>query len=240
MGITNTIASSTSTTKAQQQSPTTKQATMNKSVGLALLALVCLAQASAALPFSSPYTEAEKFREKGRRAIRQLDLKMDELHTAIELRKTQRAIAKLRRSQTRTLLQLGGEESPEAAFHYLKGINDERRQKLQEQEAAVEQSMDDLANSQGRALLFSELTEGRGRALQLHNIARGINAASKAAVVAGAVTDNKDMMKAGVAATAISGAAEIATRPALGSSLGRAVRKGKRKLRRGIRRALRG
>merc|ERR1711959_104166 len=213
MGITNTIASSTSTRKAQQQSKK-KQATMNKSVGLALLALVCLAQASAALPFSSPYTEAEKFREKGRRAIRQLDLKMDELHTAIELRKTQRAIAKLRRSQTRTLLQLGGEESPEAAFHYLQGINDERRQKLQEQEAAVEQSMDDLADSQGRALLFSELTEGRGRALQVHNIARGINAASKAAVVAGAVTDNKDMMKAGVAATAISGAAKIATRPA--------------------------
>merc|ERR1711959_174766 len=90
MGITNTIASSTSTTKAQQQSPTTKQATMNKSVGLALLALVCHAQASAALPFSSPHTEAEKFREKGRRAIHQLDLKMDELHTAIELRKAQR------------------------------------------------------------------------------------------------------------------------------------------------------
>merc|ERR1711959_638207 len=239
MGITNTIASSTSTSKAQQQSKK-KQATMNKSVGLLILALVCLAQASAALPFSSPHTEAEKFREKGRRAIRQLDLKMDELHTAIELRKTQRAIAKLRRSQARTLLQLGDEESPEAAFHYLKGINDERRQKLQEQEAAVEPSMDDLADSQGRALLFSELTEGRGRALQVHNIARGINAASKAAVVAGAVTDNKDMMKAGVAATAISGAAKIATRPALGSSLGRAVRKGKRKLRRGIRRALRG
>merc|ERR1711959_387823 len=239
MGITNTIASSTSTRKAQQQSKK-KQATMNKSVGLALLALVCHAQASAALPFSSPHTEAEKFREKGRRAIRQLDLKMDELHTAIELRKTQRAIAKLRRSQTRTLLQHGGEESPEAAFHYLKGINDERRQKLQEQEAAVEQSMDDLADSQGRALLFSELTEGRGRALQVHNIARGINAASKAAVVAGAVTDNKDMMKAGVAATAISGAAKIATRPALGRPLGRAVSKGKRKLRRGVRRALRG
>ena len=81
---------------------------------------------------------------------------------------------------------------------------------------------------------------GRGRALQVHNIARGINAASKAAVVAGAVTDNKDMMKAGVAATAISGAAKIATRPTLGRPLGRAVRKGKRKLRRGVRRALRG
>merc|ERR1711959_762397 len=209
MGITNTIASSTSTTKAQQQSPTTKQATMNKSVGLALLALVCLAQASAALPFSSPYTEAEKFREKGRRAIRQLDLKMDELHSAIELRKTQRAIAKLRRSQTRTLQStLDGE----ALFDDVVRERIEERQAMLEQRAADQEQvredwMDDLADSQGRALLFSGLTEGRGRALQVHNIARGINAASKAAVVAGAVTDNKDMMKAGVAATAISGAA---------------------------------
>merc|ERR1711959_353911 len=218
MGITNTIASSTSTRKAQQQSKK-KQATMNKSVGLALLALVCLAQASAALPFSSPYTEAEKFREKGRRAIRQLDLKMDELHTAIELRKTQRAIAKLRRSQTRTLQsKLDGE----ALFDDVVRERIEERQAMLEQRAAdqeqvredalddLKDGMDDLADSQGRALLFSELT------------------------------DNKDMMKAGVAATAISGAAKIATRPGLGSPLGRAVRKGKRKLRRGVRRALRG
>merc|ERR1711959_389723 len=248
MGITNTIASSTSTRKAQQQSKK-KQATMNKSVGLALLALVCLAQASAALPFSSPYTEAEKFREKGRRAIRQLDLKMDELHTAIALRKTQRAIAKLRRSQTRTLQStLDGE----ALFDDVVRERIEERQAMLEQRAADQEQvredamddltdwMDDLADSQGRALLFSELNEGSGRALQVHNIARGINAESKATVVAGAVTDNKDMMKAGVAATAISGAAKIATRPALGSPLGRAVRKGKRKLRRGVRRALRG
>merc|ERR1711959_623050 len=187
MGITNTIASSTSTTKAQQQSPTTKQATMNKSVGLALLALVCLAQASAALPFSSPYTEAEKFREKGRRAIRQLDLKMDELYTAIALRKTQRAIAKLRRSQTRTLQStLDGE----ALFDDVVRERIEERQAMLEQRAADQEHaredamddladwMDDFADSQGRALLFSELNEGSGRALQVHNIARGINAAS--------------------------------------------------------------
>merc|ERR1711959_175018 len=235
MGITNTWASSTSTRKAQQQSKK-KQATMNKSVGLALLALVGLAQASAALPFSSPYTEAEKFREKGRRAIRQLDLKMDELYTAIALRKTQRAIAKLRRSQTRTLQStLDGE----ALFDDVVRERIEERQAMLEQRAADqeqvrEDAMDDLTD------WMDDLADSQGRALQVHNIARGINAASKAAVVAGAVTDNKDMMKAGVAATAISGAAKIATRPALGSPLGRAVRKGKRKLRRGIRRALRG
>ena len=321
---------------------------MNKSVGLALLALVCLAQASAALPFSSPYSEAEKFREKGRRAIRQLDLKMDELHTAINLRKTRRAIAKLKKS-TRTLQsKLDGEalfddvvrerieerqemleqraadqeqvredamddlkdwmddlvdsqgrallfseeerERVQASVHktiteineeVLRGLGRgrtlqseqseltgeeefdeirrakmERLQKLQEQQAALLQSMPHLADSQGRAQQTTpcntvqcfkhEINDevlsglGRGRALQVHNIARGINAASKAAVVAGAVTDNKDMMKAGVAATAISGAAKIATRPTLGRPLGRAVRKGKRKLRRGVRRALRG
>jgi len=314
MGITNTIASSTSTTKAQQQSPTTKQATMNKSVGLALLALVCLAQASAALPFSSPHSEAERLA----RAEHQLRLRLNELAMKERLAKLESSFPK---AQTRTLqskldgealfnhddgalfdklrkaneeiqaahgedlvdsegrsLQFTKEEreqalregftsvqselNGEAEFQAIRVANMIRRQQLQEQEAAFRDSMDNLADSQGRALLFSEeererlqasvhktITDindevlrklGRGRALQVHNIARGINAASKAAVVAGAVTDNKDMMKAGVAATAISGAAKIATRPALGSPLGRAVRKGKRKLRRGIRRALRG
>merc|ERR1711959_115213 len=250
MGITNTIASSTSTTKAQQQSPTTKQATMNKSVGLALLALVCLAQASAALPFSSPHSEAERLA----RAEHQLRLRLNELAMKERLAKLESSFPK---PQTRTLQsKLDGEA---LSNHDDGALFDKLRKAAEEIQAA---HGEDLVDSEGRTLLFSEeererlqasvhktITEindevlrglGRGRALQVHNIARGINAASKAAVVAGAVTDNKDMMKAGVAATAISGAAKIATKPALGSPPGRAVRKGKRKLRRGIRRALRG
>merc|ERR1711959_103340 len=230
MGITNTIASSTSTSKAQQQSKK-KQATMNKSVGLALLALVCLAQASAALPFSSPHSEAERLA----RAEHQLRLRLNELAMKERLAKLESGFPK---PQTRTLQsKLDGE----ALFNHDDGALFDKLRKADEEIQAAHG--EDLVDSEGRALLFSEEVLrglGRGRALQVHNIARGINAASKATVVAGAVTDNKDMMKAGVAATAISGAAKIATKPRLGSPLGRAVRKGKRKLRRGVRRALRG
>merc|ERR1711959_137491 len=199
MGITNTIASSTSTTKAQQQSPTTKQATMNKSVGLALLALVCLAQASAALPFSSPHSEAERLA----RAEHQLRLRLNELAMKERLAKLESSFPK---AQTRTLQsKLDGE----ALFNHDDGALFDKLRK---------------ANEEIQAAHGEDLVDSEGRALQVHNIARGINAASKAAIVAGAVTNNKDMMKAGVAATAISGAAKIATRPALGSPLGRAVR----------------
>ena len=223
---------------------------MNKSVGLALLALVCLAQVSAALPFSSPHSEAERLA----RAEHQLRLRLSELAMKERLAKLESSFPK---PQTRTLQsKLDGE----ALFDHDDGALFDKLRKANEEIQAAHG--EDLVDSEGRALLFCEeererlqasvhktITEindevlrglGRGRALQVHNIARGINAASKAAVVAGAVTDNKDMMKAGVAATAISGAAKIATKPRLGSPLGRAVRKGKRKLRRGIRRALRG
>ena len=223
---------------------------MNKSVGLALLALVCLAQASAALPFSSPHSEAERLA----RAEHQLRLRLNELAMKERLAKLESSFPK---PQTRTLQSKldGG-----ALFNHDDGALFDKLRKADEEIQAAHG--EDLVDSEGRALLFSEeererlqasvhktITEindevlrglGRGRALQVHNIARGINAASKATVVAGAVTDNKDMMKAGVAATAISGAAKIATKPRLGSPLGRAVRKGKRKLRRGVRRALRG
>merc|ERR1712057_124805 len=233
MGITNTIASSTSTSKAQQQS-NNNEITMNKSVGLALLALVCLAQASAALPFSSPRSEAERLA----RAEHQLRLRLNELAMKERLAKLESSFPK---PQTRTLQsKLDGE----ALFNHDDGALFDKLRKADEEIQAAHG--EDLVDSEGRALLFSEEERerlqasvhktitgindevlrglGRGRALQVHNIARGINAASKA----------------GVAATAISGAAKIATRPALGSPLGRAVRKGKRKLRRGIRRALRG
>merc|ERR1711959_774932 len=136
--------------------------------------------------------------------------------------------------QTRTLQsKLDGE----ALFnHDDRALFDKLRKADEEIQAA---HGEDLVDSEGRALLFCEEERERLQA-SVHKTITEINDESKAAVVAGAVTDNKDMMKAGVAATAISGSAKIATRPALGSPLGRAVRKGKRKLRRGIRRALRG
>merc|ERR1711959_676886 len=143
MGITNTIASSTSTTKAQQQSKK-KQATMNKSVGLLILALVCLAQASAALPFSSPHSEAERLA----RAEHQLRLRLNELAMKERLTKLESSFPK---PQTRTLQsKLDGE----ALFnHDDRALFDKRRKADEEIQAAHEE---DLVDSEGRALLFSE------------------------------------------------------------------------------------
>merc|ERR1712057_97547 len=64
----------------------------------------------------------------------------------------------------------------------------------------------------------------------VHNVAKAANAASKAAVVAGAVTNNPDMMKAGVAATAATGAVKVATKPNVRNT----VRKAKRKVKRAL------
>merc|ERR1712057_7191 len=64
----------------------------------------------------------------------------------------------------------------------------------------------------------------------VHNAAKAANAASKAAVVAGAVTNNPDMTKAGVAATAATGAVKHATKPNVRNT----VRKAKRKVKRAL------
>merc|ERR1712057_117201 len=64
----------------------------------------------------------------------------------------------------------------------------------------------------------------------LYRPGRPVHNVAKAAIVAGAVTNNPDMMKAGVAATAATGAVTVATKPNVRNT----VRKAKRKVKRAL------